>query len=72
MLITHDHWDHLDYETVTKLRPKVKQVITGLGTGVHLESWDYEPTKIIELDWFESSNLETVLKLMQNQPDIFW
>jgi hypothetical protein len=47
-------WDHLDYETVTKLLPKVKQVITGLGTGEHLESWGFEPSKIIELDWFES------------------
>ena len=63
LIITHDHWDHLDYETVTKIRSKVKQVITGLGTGAHLESWDYEPSKIIELDWFESSNLGNGFKI---------
>lgn len=33
LLITHDHWDHLDYATVTALAPKVKKVVTGLGVG---------------------------------------
>jgi L-ascorbate metabolism protein UlaG (beta-lactamase superfamily) len=62
-VITHDHWDHLDYETVTKLLPKVKQVITGLGTGEHLEYWGFEPSKIIELDWFESQDLGNGFKI---------
>lgn len=53
LIISHDHYDHLDYETVKKLNPKVKQVITGLGTGAHLEHWNYDPKKIIELDWGE-------------------
>ncbi|MCQ4034696.1 MBL fold metallo-hydrolase [Kaistella montana] len=57
LVITHDHWDHLDYETVKKLQPKVKKVITGLGTGEHLEFWNYDPEKIIELDWHEQSDL---------------
>lgn len=53
LFITHDHWDHLDYETVKALEPKVKQVITGLGLGAHLERWGYSPGKITELDWRE-------------------
>ncbi len=53
LIITHDHWDHLDYKTVTALQPKVNQVITGLGTGEHLEYWGYKPEQIIELDWGE-------------------
>jgi hypothetical protein len=32
LFISHDHWDHLDYKTITKLKPKIKQVICGLGT----------------------------------------
>jgi L-ascorbate metabolism protein UlaG (beta-lactamase superfamily) len=55
LFITHDHWDHLDYSTVKQLKPKVKQVITGLGTGSHLERWGYE--SIIELDWNEAADL---------------
>jgi L-ascorbate metabolism protein UlaG (beta-lactamase superfamily) len=51
LFITHDHWDHLDHETVTKLRPKVKRVICGLGVGAHLERWGYAPAAISEGDW---------------------
>jgi len=63
LIITHDHWDHLDYETVTKLRPKVKHVITGLGTGEHLEYWKYNPKIITELDWYEKSDLGNRFKI---------
>ena len=54
LLLTHDHYDHLDYKTLTKLRPKVKQVVTSLGVGSHLEYWGFEETIITELDWWES------------------
>ncbi|WP_298153722.1 MBL fold metallo-hydrolase [Flavobacterium sp.] len=57
LFITHDHWDHLDYDTVTKLKPKVKTVITGLGTGAHLEHWGFNPDIIIEKDWDETIEL---------------
>lgn len=57
LIITHDHWDHLDYETVTNLREKVKKVITGLGTGEHLEYWKYNSEIITELDWYENTDL---------------
>ncbi len=58
LFITHDHWDHLDYETVVKLRPKVKQVITSLGTAAHLEHWGFDMNSIIEKDWNEQILLE--------------
>lgn len=57
LVITHDHWDHLDYETVTKLFDKTKNIVTSLGTGEHLEHWGCDPSKIIELDWEESTDL---------------
>ncbi|RYD89439.1 MAG: MBL fold metallo-hydrolase, partial [Sphingobacteriales bacterium] len=57
LFISHDHWDHLDYETVIKLKPKVKNVITGLGTGAHLEYWGYNPAIIHECDWYEEISL---------------
>ena len=53
LLITHDHWDHLDHTTLVELIPKVKQVICGLGVGSHLEYWGYAAEKIIERDWYE-------------------
>jgi L-ascorbate metabolism protein UlaG (beta-lactamase superfamily) len=51
LFITHDHWDHMDYETLKKLRTKVKKVICGLGAGENLEYWGYDPSIITELDW---------------------
>lgn len=58
LVITHDHWDHLDYKTVVELESKVKNVITGLGTGAHLERWNYPNEKISELDWFERKDFK--------------
>lgn len=58
LVITHDHYDHLDYETIIKLRAKVKTVICGLGVGSHFEHWGFEPSQIIEKDWYESIDLE--------------
>lgn len=63
LFITHDHWDHLDYETVTSLKPKIKKVITGLGVGAHLEHWGYSTDKIIECDWNEEVNLDAGFKV---------
>lgn len=58
LLISHDHWDHLDFNTIKALRPKVNQVICSLGTGAHLESWGYNPQLIMEKDWNETFDLE--------------
>jgi len=57
LFISHDHYDHLDYKTIKKLKPKIKTVITGLGTGEHLAYWGYDPKKIIEKDWNDSVDL---------------
>lgn len=51
LFISHDHWDHLDYKTIIKLKSKVKQVICGLGVGAHLEHWGYDSHKVFECDW---------------------
>lgn len=58
LFISHDHWDHLDYETILKLKPKIKKVITGLGTGEHFEAWGYKKELLIEKDWNEQVHLD--------------
>lgn len=58
LVISHDHWDHLDYEAVTELEPRVKKVICGLGVGSHFEYWGYPKEKLVELDWWEGSALD--------------
>jgi L-ascorbate metabolism protein UlaG (beta-lactamase superfamily) len=59
LIITHDHWDHLDYETVLKLKQKVKWIICPLGVGEHLEYWGFDKKVIIEKDWYEEINLDS-------------
>ena len=56
LIITHDHYDHLDYTTVVKLLPKIKQVAAPLGVGAHLEYWGFDAANITELDWWESTS----------------
>lgn len=58
LLISHDHFDHLDYETVVCIKPKIKNVITGLGVGAHFEYWGYDSSIIFEKDWNETVFLE--------------
>ncbi len=59
LLITHDHYDHLDYETILKLKPKVAKIICGLGVGAHFESWGYDPERLIEKDWYDSLTIDS-------------
>ncbi|HEY1040335.1 MAG TPA: MBL fold metallo-hydrolase [Bacteroidia bacterium] len=51
LLLTHDHYDHLDYKTVLKLKQKTKQVCTSLGVGSHLRFWGFNPENTIEFEW---------------------
>jgi L-ascorbate metabolism protein UlaG (beta-lactamase superfamily) len=62
LIITHDHWDHLDYETVTKL--KTKQVICPLGVGAHFEHWGFAKSKLLEMDWYDEIELEDGFRMI--------
>lgn len=57
LLITHDHYDHLDMLTVKAIRDRVGRVICPLGVGAHLEAWGYAPEVITELDWSEKTTI---------------
>lgn len=57
LVISHDHYDHLDYETIIALKNKVGKVICGLGVGEHFEYWGYSRENLIEKDWHEIIDL---------------
>ncbi|MBZ4043797.1 MBL fold metallo-hydrolase [Flavobacterium hibisci] len=63
LLITHDHYDHLDYKTIMDLKPKIKTVICPLGVGSHFEFWKFRVENIIEKDWHEKVELDQNLTL---------
>ena len=57
LLISHDHFDHLDYPTIKALKSNIKQVVCGLGVGAHFEHWGYDAKIIHELDWYDAVTL---------------
>jgi L-ascorbate metabolism protein UlaG (beta-lactamase superfamily) len=57
VIVSHDHYDHLDYPTIRELARRDVPFVTSLGVGVHLESWGVQPERITELDWWESHAL---------------
>ncbi|UTH74670.1 MBL fold metallo-hydrolase [Chromobacterium sp. IIBBL 290-4] len=54
ILVSHDHYDHLDYPTIRVLAQTGAPFVTSLGVGAHLEAFGVPPERIIELDWWES------------------
>jgi L-ascorbate metabolism protein UlaG (beta-lactamase superfamily) len=54
MLLTHDHYDHLDYRTIRQFAAKTSHFYTSAGVGSHLEYWGIGADRITELDWWES------------------
>ena len=64
LILTHDHYDHLDYRTLLELCPKVKKVIASLGVGSHLEKWGYSTSKITELNWWETHEFDQYLQII--------
>lgn len=63
LIISHDHWDHLDYNTVKKLKDRIGTVICPLGVGEHFEYWGFDKERIVELDWNEDANLADGFKI---------
>ncbi|HQR10395.1 MAG TPA: MBL fold metallo-hydrolase [Casimicrobiaceae bacterium] len=57
VVISHDHYDHLDYPTIRELARRDVPFVTSLGVGAHLEAWGVPAARITELDWWESHAL---------------
>jgi L-ascorbate metabolism protein UlaG (beta-lactamase superfamily) len=57
VLVSHDHYDHLDYPTIRELARRPVPFVTSLGVGAHLEAWGVPLQRIVELDWWESYTL---------------
>jgi L-ascorbate metabolism protein UlaG (beta-lactamase superfamily) len=57
VLVSHDHYDHLDYPTIRELARRNVPFYTSLGVGAHLEAWGVPASRIVELDWWEEGTL---------------
>ena len=56
VLVSHDHYDHLDYPTIRELARTDVPFVTSLGVGAHLEAWGVPAERITELDWWETAH----------------
>ncbi|GAB5466570.1 MAG: MBL fold metallo-hydrolase [Candidatus Kapaibacteriales bacterium] len=56
IFFSHDHYDHLDYGSVSKLKDKTTKFFVPLGLKPHLVSWGVNETAIIEMDWWEETS----------------
>lgn len=63
LILTHDHYDHLDYHTLLKLKSKIKHIYCSLGVASHLIYWGFNPLIINELDWWQSVQIDDDIKL---------
>ncbi len=64
LIISHDHYDHLDYKTICGLESKTKLICTSLGVGSHLEYWGINKNKILEFDWWDNHQVTDDIKLI--------
>ena len=64
LILTHDHYDHLDFKTIRKLRNKVNHIYCSLGISSHLKYWSIDKSKIVEMDWWQKEELSNDIKLI--------
>ncbi len=57
IIVSHDHYDHLDKPSIQKLAKLDVPFFTSLGVGAHLEKYGVEATRITELDWWETAKV---------------
>lgn len=55
VIFSHDHYDHLDYRSVLKIKNKTNHFFTPLGVGNHLEAWGVPKSNITEMDWWQET-----------------
>jgi L-ascorbate metabolism protein UlaG (beta-lactamase superfamily) len=63
VLLTHDHYDHLHYESIQQLAPSAKYFCASLGMASHLEHWGVSPEKITEFDWWKTKSIAADIEL---------
>jgi L-ascorbate metabolism protein UlaG (beta-lactamase superfamily) len=57
VIVSHDHYDHLDYPTILELAKLEVPFFTSLGVGAHLQAWGVPAERITELDWWEHAKV---------------
>ena len=70
LIITHEHWDHMEYATLRDIRDRVNTVICPLGIADYLRYWGYADEIITEMDWYEQypiSNIQSSITCLPSR-----
>lgn len=60
VILSHDHYDHLDHDAILRLAPKVEVFVTPLGVGDRLVAWGVPAAKVRQLDWWQHTTVQGV------------
>lgn len=60
VLLTHDHYDHLDFESIKRLKAKTKRYYVALGVKRHLQKWGVDAALVEEFDWWDSLDFDGI------------
>ena len=60
IIISHDHYDHLDYPSIQKLKSKTSKFYVPLGVGNHLVYWGIPKENIVEMNWWQETKFESI------------
>ncbi len=60
VLISHDHYDHLDYHTIKEIASNVGLFYVPLGVKAHLQRWGIPDEKIMEFDWYDEITFKNI------------
>ena len=58
LVLSHDHYDHMDYQTIKKLDEKVDRYVVPLGVENHLERWKVDMEKVQNMAWWEETEID--------------
>ena len=57
VIMSHDHYDHLDEDAIKRLAAKTEHFLTPLGVGDRMIAWGVDPAKVQQLDWWQSTKV---------------
>lgn len=60
VVISHDHYDHLDYHSIQQLSAKTSRFFVPIGLAAHLQKWGVGPDAITELDWWDEAKFDDI------------
>lgn len=58
VILSHDHYDHLDHDAITKLADKAEVFLTPLGVGDRLVAWGVPKEKVRQFDWWQETEID--------------